>query len=57
MNVESEPMMKWCGDGKNEKMEKIHLGNEILASALIKKINKWPPFLKYASYRKKLNYA
>ena len=49
LNVETEPKIKWCGDGENDPMENLHLENGILALAIIKKINKWPPFLKYAS--------
>ena len=37
LNVETEPMMKWCGDRENEPMENLHLGNEILASAIMNK--------------------
>ena len=29
LNVETEPRMKWCGYGKNEPMENLHLGNRI----------------------------
>ena len=37
-NVETEPGMKWCGDGKTEPVENLHLGNGILTLAIMKKI-------------------
>ena len=48
LNVKTEPMMKWCGDGETEPMEDLHLGNGISVSAIMKKL-KWQPFPKYAS--------
>ena len=37
LNVETEPRMKWCGNGETEPMKNLHLGNVISASAIIKK--------------------
>ena len=37
LNVETEPKMKQCGDGETERMENLHLGNGISASAIMKK--------------------
>ena len=37
LNVETEPKMKWCGDGETEPTENLHLGNGISALANMKK--------------------
>ena len=37
LNVETEPRMKWYGDGETEPMENLHMGNGISASAIMKK--------------------
>ena len=52
LNVETKPRMKWCSDGETEPMENFHFENGISTSAIMIKIEKWPPFRKYASYRK-----
>ena len=36
LNVETESGMKWCGDGQNEPIKILHLGNRILALAIMK---------------------
>ena len=36
-NVKTEPRMKWYGDGETEPIENLHLGNRILALAIMKK--------------------
>ena len=38
LKVETEPRMKWCGAGETEPMKTFHLGNRILASAIMKKL-------------------
>ena len=38
LNVETEPGTKWCGDEEIELIENFHLGNGILAMAIMKKI-------------------
>ena len=38
MNVETEPKMKWCGDGETESTENLPLGNGIIASTIMKKL-------------------
>ena len=38
LNVETEGRMKWHGDRETEPMENLHLGNRILASAIMKKL-------------------
>ena len=37
LNIETEPGTKWCGGGKTEPIENLHLGNGILALAVMKK--------------------
>ena len=37
LNVETEPGTKWCGDEETEPVENLHLGNGILALAIMKK--------------------
>ena len=49
LNVDTEPRMKWCGDGETEPTENFTLGNGISASATMKKFLKWLPFYKYVS--------
>ena len=36
LNVETKQGMKWCSDGKTESIENLHLGNRILALAIMK---------------------
>ena len=36
LNVETEQRTKWCSDGETESIENLHLGNRILALAIIK---------------------
>ena len=52
LKVETKRRMKWCGGGETEPMENFHFENGISTSAIMIKIEKWPPFRKYASYRK-----
>ena len=37
-NVETESMIKWCGDRETEPMENFHLGNGISVLAIMKKL-------------------
>ena len=40
LNVKTEPRTKWCGDKEIEQTENFHLGNEISALAIRKKLKK-----------------
>ena len=54
LNFETEPRMKWYGDGETEPMENLHMGNGISALAIMKKSKNGCNFINICIVQKNL---